>query len=88
MLEPPNDRETCAAIVYDRYDPRGRMLSLAWCGEKHDRTGNDRRTAGGAAIVTGAVVLLTGRRPHQRETAQIVPVTYDRGSGLAVTGRF
>jgi tetratricopeptide (TPR) repeat protein len=44
--------------------------------------------AGGAAIVTGAVVWLTGRRPHERGIAQIVPVTYDRGSGLAVTGRF
>jgi hypothetical protein len=44
--------------------------------------------AGGAAIVTGAVVWLTGRGPRERGTAQIVPVTYDRGSGLAVTGRF
>jgi hypothetical protein len=44
--------------------------------------------AGGAAIVTGAVVWLTGRRPRERETAQMVPVIYDRGSGLAVTGRF
>jgi hypothetical protein len=44
--------------------------------------------AGGAAIVTGAVVLLTGRRPRERATAQIISVTYDRGSGLAVMGRF
>lgn len=44
--------------------------------------------AGGAAIVTGAVVYLTRRRPRERATAQIVPMIYDRGSGLAVTGRF
>jgi hypothetical protein len=44
--------------------------------------------AGGAAIVTGAVVWLTGRRPREREIAQMVPVIYERGSGLAVTGRF
>jgi hypothetical protein len=44
--------------------------------------------AGGAAIVTSAVVWLTGRRPREHETAQMVPVIYDRGSGLAVTGRF
>jgi hypothetical protein len=44
--------------------------------------------AGGAAIATAAVVFLTGRRPRERATAQLVPVTYDRGSGLAVTGRF
>jgi len=45
-------------------------------------------TAGSAAIVTGAVVFLMARRPRERTTAQLVPVTYDRGSGLAVMGRF
>jgi hypothetical protein len=44
--------------------------------------------AGGAAVVTGVVVYLTGRRPRERAAAQVVPVIYDRGSGLAVTGRF
>jgi hypothetical protein len=44
--------------------------------------------AGGAAVVTGVVVFVTGRRPRQRATAQLVPVIYDRGSGLAMTGRF
>jgi hypothetical protein len=41
---------------------------------------------GGAAIITGVVVFLTGRRAHERATAQVVPVTYDRGAGLAVMG--
>ena len=45
--------------------------------------------AGGAAIVTGAVVWLTGRRSREHATAaQIVPVTYDRGAGLVAIGRF
>jgi hypothetical protein len=39
-------------------------------------------------VVTGAVMWLTGGRPRERAIAQIVPVTYDRGSGLATTGRF
>lgn len=43
---------------------------------------------GGAAIVTGVVVFLTGRRVRERATAQVVPVTYGRGGGLAVTGRW
>ena len=43
---------------------------------------------GGAAIVTGAVVWLTGRHPRERATAQLIPVTYDRGVGLVATGRF
>ena len=44
--------------------------------------------AGGAAVVTGAVVFFTGRRPRERATAQIIPVIDDRATGLAVTGRF
>jgi hypothetical protein len=44
--------------------------------------------AGGAAIVTGAVVFLTGRRVRERATAQLIPVTHDRGAGLAVMRRF
>jgi hypothetical protein len=44
--------------------------------------------AGSAAVVAGAVVFLLDRRSHEHATAQIVPVTYGRGSGLAVTGRF
>jgi tetratricopeptide (TPR) repeat protein len=44
--------------------------------------------AGVAAVVTGVVVFLTEQRPRERATAQLVPMIYDRGSGLAVTGRF
>lgn len=44
--------------------------------------------AGGAAVATGVVVFLTGRRPRERATAQIIPVIDDRATGLAVTGRF
>jgi len=44
--------------------------------------------AGGAAIIAGAVVLLTAPHARERVTAQIVPVTHDRGAGLAVIGRF
>lgn len=43
---------------------------------------------GGAAIVTGVVVFLTGRRAREPATAQVVPATYDRGAGLAVMGRW
>ncbi len=44
--------------------------------------------AGGAAIIAGAVVFLT--RPNTREprAARIVPVTQERGAGLAIVGRF
>jgi len=44
--------------------------------------------AGGAAIIAGAVVFLTAPHARERATAQIVPVTHDRGAGLAVVGRF
>jgi len=44
--------------------------------------------AGGAAIVTGAIVFLTAPRARERGTARIVPVTHDRGTGLAVIGGF
>jgi hypothetical protein len=40
------------------------------------------------AVVTGAADVLTAQRPCERGTARTVPVTYDRGGGLAVTGRF
>jgi hypothetical protein len=40
------------------------------------------------AVVTGAADVFMGQRPRERGIAQIVPVTYDRGSGLAVTGTF
>jgi hypothetical protein len=43
--------------------------------------------AGGAVVVTSAIVFLTGR-PRARATAEVVPMIHDRGSGLAVTGRF
>jgi serine/threonine-protein kinase len=44
--------------------------------------------AGVAAVVTGIVVFLTGRRPRERATAQLVPMIHVRDSGLAVAGRF
>lgn len=44
--------------------------------------------AGGVAVVTGAVVFITGRRTRERATAQLVPMIHDRGNGVAVTGRF
>jgi tetratricopeptide (TPR) repeat protein len=44
--------------------------------------------AGGAAIVAGAVVVLTRPRTRERAMARIVPVAHDRGAGLAITGRF
>lgn len=44
--------------------------------------------AGGAAIVTGAVVVLTAPRAQERPTARLVPVPQDRGAGLAFVGRF
>jgi tetratricopeptide (TPR) repeat protein len=44
--------------------------------------------AGGAAIVAGAIVVLTRPRAQERATARIVPVTHDRGAGLAIMGRF
>jgi tetratricopeptide (TPR) repeat protein len=44
--------------------------------------------AGGAAIVAGAIVVLTRPRTRERAMARIVPVTHDRGAGLAILGRF
>jgi hypothetical protein len=44
--------------------------------------------AGGAAVVTGVVVFVMGRRPRERVTAQLAPMIHVRGSGLAVTGTF
>jgi hypothetical protein len=44
--------------------------------------------AGGAAIVVGAIVFFTRPRTRERAIARIVPVTHDRGVGLAITGRF
>jgi hypothetical protein len=44
--------------------------------------------AGGGVVATGAIVFLTGRRPRERAAAQVVPLIYDRGSGVALTGRF
>jgi tetratricopeptide (TPR) repeat protein len=44
--------------------------------------------AGGAAIVAGAIVVLTRPRTRERAMARIVPITHDRGAGLAILGRF
>jgi len=44
-------------------------------------------TAGGAAVLTGAIAVMW-RRSSVRTTAQLVPMTSDRGGGMAVTGRF
>jgi tetratricopeptide (TPR) repeat protein len=44
--------------------------------------------AGGAAAVAGAIVFLTAPHAPERTAARIVPVTHDRGAGLAVVGRF
>jgi hypothetical protein len=43
---------------------------------------------GGAAIVTGVIVFLTTPREREQSTARIVPVIHDRGTGLAIIGRF
>lgn len=43
---------------------------------------------GGAAIATGVVVYLTAPRTSERATARLVPVTHDRGAGLALAGTF
>ncbi|MEO7733220.1 MAG: hypothetical protein ABIY55_19815 [Kofleriaceae bacterium] len=43
---------------------------------------------GGAAIVAGAIVLLTAPRPQERATARLVPVLHDGGAGLALAGGF
>jgi tetratricopeptide (TPR) repeat protein len=44
--------------------------------------------AGGAAIAAGAIVILTRPRTRERAMARIVPVTHNRGAGLAILGRF
>ncbi|HEX8110658.1 MAG TPA: tetratricopeptide repeat protein [Kofleriaceae bacterium] len=44
--------------------------------------------AGGAAVVAGAIVLLTAHPTAERTVARIVPVSHDRGAVLAVVGRF
>jgi hypothetical protein len=43
---------------------------------------------GGAAIVVGAIVVLTAPRTAERSTAQLVPTASDRGAGLALVGSF
>jgi tetratricopeptide (TPR) repeat protein len=43
---------------------------------------------GGAAIVAGAIVLLTAPRAQERATARLVPVPHDGGAGLALLGEF
>lgn len=43
---------------------------------------------GGAAIVAGAILLFTAPRAQERASARIVPVTQDRGAGLAIVGEF
>jgi hypothetical protein len=44
--------------------------------------------AGGAAIVTAAVLWLTAPRSRERTAARIVPVAHDRGAGIAAVGSF
>jgi hypothetical protein len=76
------DNLVCAPESYDE----GRQLT------RDARTSATLSTvlvsAGGAAIVAGAVVVLTRPRTKERAIAHIVPVTHDRGAGLAITGRF
>jgi len=43
---------------------------------------------GGAAIVTGAIVLLTAPHAREQASARIVPVTHDHGAGLAIMREF
>jgi len=43
---------------------------------------------GSAAIVAGAIVLLTAPRPQERAMARLVPVLHDGGAGLALAGGF
>lgn len=44
--------------------------------------------AGGAAIIAGVVVFLTRPNVREQTTVEIVPVTHERGAGLAIIGRF
>lgn len=44
--------------------------------------------AGGAAIVTAAVLWITAPRPRERTVARVLPVAHDRGAGLVVAGSF
>lgn len=44
--------------------------------------------AGGAAIVASAILFLTTPREHEQATARITPIIHDRGTGLAIIGRF
>ncbi|HET7502511.1 MAG TPA: hypothetical protein VFK02_15935 [Kofleriaceae bacterium] len=43
---------------------------------------------GGAAIAAAAVIYLTAPRTREIQAARLVPVTHDRGAGLALTGTF
>jgi hypothetical protein len=44
--------------------------------------------AGGAAIVASAILYLTTPREREQATARITPIIHDRGTGLAIIGRF
>lgn len=44
--------------------------------------------AGGAAIAASAILFLTIQSERAQATARIVPTIYDRGTGLAIIGRF
>jgi hypothetical protein len=73
---------TCAPADYDK----GKQL----IGDARSRalTSTVLVTAGGAAIIAGAIVFLTAPSAREQATARIVPVTHDRGAGLAILGRF
>ena len=44
--------------------------------------------AGGAALVASAILFLTTPREQEQATARITPIIHDRGTGLAIIGRF
>jgi hypothetical protein len=44
--------------------------------------------AGGAAIAASAILFFTTPREQEQATARITPIIHDRGTGLAITGRF
>lgn len=77
----------CVSLACDPADyDKGKQLSR---DARSDATAATVLVAvGGASIVAGAIVFLTTPRERERATARIVPVIHDRGTGLAIIGRF
>jgi hypothetical protein len=75
-------------LVCGNVDDYNRGKQLLHDAHSNATTSTVLVAVGGAAVVAGAIVVLTAPSAREHAGAQIVPVAHDRSAGLAVVGSF